>query len=757
MFDCLDLERYHDYFIPMSKRKHKGVYFYRFVGYNDDILKFLKRFQVLSQDSGIYINHNIQNPTEEKVIYFYGKTGKDFIIDNDFFYIVSKKWLSGISEKNISLFSASLFKVIKYLENNGINFNILKNTYIKLMCWARYMFTEVLTNLGIDNVPKILYEGAITKYELYMLKIMSLCGCDIILVNFDDDNSYLKIDASSSFSKPIYGANKGIPSVHFSKLDLELICKFESIYENIAKVENIVNTNEWIDEKDNFFEKTIINNSNRGPLSSSKIYNIFGQYLGIDIVDKYINRLIDLKQQFIGENKYFVIIDRKINKPNFEEASIVNKFSYTNKKDIIENLALYINTSENLQLNCFSQKAFVETLREEACDNIGIFYNMAMNMLCWCNRYLRDIFKNYNNEKIPVFIYYGICSKQEAIFLSMISKMPIDVIYICPDLKCSDFMENNKQSLILKLENSIDIKELDYYPNLETKARFRVATTAYQAEKELDKLIYTDTGMYRNRQFKRSTPLTLKTTYDEIQILWKEESKYRPSFAIQEERVLIPNIFAKICGVKDEDIANYTRSIKNLITQNTMILTKFPFSIQENIITQYISSFFTSGRINPNNIINHREYKYHYLSDDTQSYIIEKIQELIDLKWIRAENQNIDFVILSTLLNLDKNTIRLIQQFDFTKEIPKLLIVHKDESIFSIEDCIYIAFLNLVGFDIAIFTPTGYKNIERHIKSTVFEQYTIGNFMFDINIPISKPSKVQDFGFFNKLFGKGRV
>ena len=44
--------------------------------------------------------------------------------------------------------------------------------------------------------------------------------------------------------------------------------------------------------------------------------------------------------------------------------------------------------------------------------------------------------------------------------------------------------------------------------------------------------------------------------------------------------------------------------------------------------------------------------------------------------------------ILMTILNLDKNILQLIQQYDYPSKIPKLLIYDNNESIFSDEDSI---------------------------------------------------------------------
>ncbi len=55
-----------------------------------------------------------------------------------------------------------------------------------------------------------------------------------------------------------------------------------------------------------------------------------------------------------------------------------------------------------------------------------------------------------------------------------------------------------------------------------------------------------------------------------------------------------------------------------------------------------------------------------------QDYMLDKLQQLIDLKLIRGTFQNgTEYTIVATVLNLEKNIVRLIQKMDFTKLAPK--------------------------------------------------------------------------------------
>lgn len=51
------------------------------------------------------------------------------------------------------------------------------------------------------------------------------------------------------------------------------------------------------------------------------------------------------------------------------------------------------------------------------------------------------------------------------------------------------------------------------------------------------------------------------------------------------------------------------------------------------------------------------------------------------------------------------------------------------------EDSVLIAFLNLIGFDIIFFVPTGYQSIERHFNEKIMEEHQIGEYKYDLQIP----------------------
>lgn len=758
MFDLLTLENSEDYFKLMYMRKKKGVFFYRFIGYDDEKLLFYRKFQLAAEKKGVYIKKNINNPTENQVNSFFQAIGDlQFSLDENYLLKTINLWLTKQNIEKRKLFSEALYEQLKELLNQGTNLNILKNAYVKFMCWGKYIFENALSYIGDEEVPKILYEGEITKYELYMLHILSLSGCDIVYLNFLNEENYLKVDRHSEFSKAIYGKNRGIPKKHFSEIDIVKKEQIQKIQKNRYNLKDVLITNSWLNGT--VFDALFQTNAQRGMITSNKIYNLFALYIGVDEKQVYSNRLFELKEKIEKSKKPFVIITNKIGNPSLEEVKKIKTINYTDKKSLIENIAAEICISESSILNTFIQNAFIQVMEFHKEGTLAQLYNYGIKLLCWLNRYADTLFQKFPQENIPIFFYYGNCSSAEAEFLYMLANMPLDILLISPDKSAEEVFQKLNLSRYYLKEELTESVELFEFPTAIVKAR--AATIAYSAQRQLDTLLYDGTGLFRNRQFTRSCPITLKTTYDEISILWKEEAKYRPNFQADNDMVVVPNIFAKVCGIENRDINGYFRKIETMLTEKTIFIKKIPYITKETV-EPYVCKFISNGKLVPEVIKKHKDYPYDFLSENIQDYMLEKMQQLIDLKWIESDRLDIEIIIISTILSLDKNTLRLIQQFDFTGEIPKVIVVDVDESMFSLKDCIYILFLNLVGFDIIVFTPTGYRNLEKYISREAYELHEVGEYVYNLAVPNLKVQKNTatvngSNNLFNRLFGKGRI
>lgn len=737
-----------DYFKKYSERSPKGIYFYRVTSYSIKIEDFLFKYLEQVKICGVYIKNNIQNPTQERINYFIEMTGKNFIMDKAFMEKTMKKWIPQLSEIQITIIIESLFEELKLLEKEGKNINILKNTYVKYMCWFYYRFQSVLKALGKDNVPKILFDGNASNHELKMLNILAKAGCDIILLQTAED---INLDRSSALSYIIPNDNPQPFPKDFSVTALE-IKKYSHPNEKkqikIAQPQGIMSTNTWI-TAGYIFEDSLKSSNMRGS-KDNYYYNMFVKMTGVEDKNNFMNELFKWKLKLSSSEREVLIIEDGIHNPDGLEVQQIKKKLHQNSIELINELSNNISFKQNSELELLLKKAFIELMTENKDERLQKLSNSGVILLCWINRYISVLFKKIDLKKYPVFIYYGSCKNEnEKLFIRLLARIPVDVIIFCPDktLECSI---NDK--LLLEEINEFSIP-LGKFPKKLENINF--GTTAYNAERDLDSLLYQDSGLFRQNQFKNAIPVTLKTTYEEIGILWNQEAKYRQNFEILTDRVMVPVICSKICGVPNKDKNNYWKIIEQFLQPEGIFIKNLPYINEKNKKTlgQSVVSFIKNKKIQVETIKKHPSYNYKFIRDEMQNYIFEKAQQLLDSGIIPGTFSNgIEFTILDTILNLDIEILRLIQKYDFTKKIPKLVIIDTTEQIGSKEDGIITAFLKFLGFDILLFVPTGYQSVDGHFEKNIFVKHQIGEYLYDMKIPVYDKEK-KKFDIKKERFG----
>ncbi|MDU1910280.1 YceG family protein [Fusobacterium sp.] len=737
-----------DFFKKYSERSPKGIYFYRVTSYSIKIEDFLFKYLEQVKICGVYIKNNIQNPTQERINYFIEMTGKNFIMDKVFMEKTMKKWIPQLSEIQITIIIEALFEELKILEKEGKNINILKNTYVKYMCWFYYRFQSVLKALGKDNVPKILFDGNASNHELKMLNILAKAGCDIILLQTGED---INLDRNSALSYIIPNDNPQPFPKDFSITALE-IKKYNEPNEKkqikIVQPQGIMSTNTWI-TAGYIFEDSLKSSNMRGN-KDNYYYNMFVKMTGVEDKNNFMNELFKWKLKLSSSEREVLIIEGGIHNPDGLEVQQIKKKLYQNSIELINELSNNISFKQNSELELLLKKAFAEIMTENKDERLQKLSNSGVILLCWINRYISVLFKKIDLKKYPVFIYYGSCrNENEKLFIRLLARIPVDVIIFCPDktLEC-----NISDKLLFEETNQFSIP-LGKFPKKLENINF--GTTAYNAERDLDSLLYQDSGLFRQNQFKNAIPITLQTTYEEIGILWNQEAKYRQNFEILSDRVMVPVICSKICGVPNKDKNSYWKIIEQFLQPEGIFIKNLPFISEKNKKTlgQSVVSFIKNKKIQVEVIKKHPSYNYKFIRDEMQNYIFEKAQQLLDSGIIPGTFSNgIEFTILNTILNLDIEILRLIQKYDFTKKIPKLVIVDTTEQMGSKEDGIITAFLKFLGFDILLFVPTGYQSVDGHFEKNIFVKHQIGEYVYDMKIPIYDKEK-KKFDIKKERFG----
>ena len=726
MFKNINLLSLDDFFLSLNNRKGNFVFFYRFNGISNDIIDFIKQYYMSARQNGVIIDGHIPNPTPENLSYLSEMLGSDFMLDKAFLDNKLKKWLPRMSDLQRNNICSAIFSTFEDMLKMGKNQNIIKNTYIKYMCWLYYKFERIVGQLGADNVPKILYFGDISQYELQLLIALSRAGADIVLLNSAGEQAYLKLDQKSEFST-LYNINSGFPKDFTLKQIQKLISDEQNRQRIFGENPNLKPcTNAWFEKP----ELSEILKTNRGD-NKEFFYNAFIVQYGVEDTLLFSSDMCNFYQNL--KNRNLLVINNQITPPSTEEINAIKRTNYQNIEQLASHLSQNISYPNNKELEKIMKKAFIDILLNSQKQNtIQKLTSKAVYLLCWLKRYQKDLFANWNINSLPaVFIlFHPSPSANEELFLNFLSHLPVDVLVIMPDLSQS-FTFSGENLLEIRYTNSISITAFPSAP-----AKMKVSTAAYQAEREMDTLLYSNSGMYRDKQHSKADIITLQTMYEEIFILWEQELKYRTGFSENGESVNVPVLFSKISGVKNGQISDYWLNIKKLITQDTIVVNSLPWVSSFSPMKQFATQFLQNGRLQKNKIKSHKNYQYNILRNEMQEHLLDKIQVMLDEKLIRGTYQNgTEYTIIATALNLDKNLLRIIQKFDFTKKNPKLLFILTSEKTFSLEESILVAFLHLIGFDILFFVPTGYQCIEGYFNQQIINEYQIGDYIYDLHVP----------------------
>lgn len=730
MFRRGEIVELDDFFKKRKDRSGENVYVYRFTGWSQGIWEFFGKYYKKAETCGIILRGRIPNPTEQNLSYYGEIMGLEFRMDMRFFLQQLAQWLPRLNLEQRECIAGAIYDVLMDMHRQGKNLNILKNAYIKFMCWFYYKFERMLVYLGNEEIPKILCEGVPGTYELRIMDILSRAGCDIVLLQAQSGDSLSREQSLFRDYK-----EKGIrlfpPDFQIQKLGEQIEKKknLDMLYGEKPLIEGVLNT--WSQEEG--LQAVLVPPGKRGA-EGNKFYHYFQRITGVEDKATYLGELFGFYESMRQSGRRILILEQ-IPKPDPQEIAGIQRQNYKNIYQLISHLSGNIRYRGDPQLERLINRTFIDIMLEmfEKDENLHRLTNRAVYLLSWLGRYQKELFAGWTMPEVSCVIDFGGCrDENEAYFLKFLSKLPIDLLILVPNQEQSCCLEDRRLGETV-YEQSMEVES---FPKED--GELSMGTAAYYAERELDTLMYRDSGMYRVRQHEKAASVALQTMYEEIRILWNEELKYRPNFQVVKDVVTMPVICAKVSGVKNRDLESYWEGIRQLNTEDTMIIKKVPWiqNVDQNPMKPYVTEFFKNKRLQKQKIKQHRLYPYGFLREVMQDHILEKLEVLIQQQIIRGTFENgTEYTIISTILNLSKDLLRMIQKFDFTKKNPKLIFVHTTEQSFSLEDSILIAFLNLTGFDILLFAPTGYQGVEGYFNRKIMVEHEIGEYMYDVRIP----------------------
>lgn len=804
---------FNDILTPLKERGAiPYVYFYRIIGCDDkrqyEVEVSNLNARLKSLDNYIYFDKTIPQPTDPVFIKRARKLLehaplKDFLNGallngleaNDYFSITPDKQVN----KKIKEAFGFILNLFMKKEGRTVNLSIMLNFCIKLLLW--FSTYGKLINIESPFNSKTIYWGSPKKHEIYFLIFMSQVGFDVLVLNTSFKDLFETVDNRNEFcllirkskelpigifpsEKTEEKLNTNIPPQKREKTKDKSQVQLKNRFNRLINEPNIVVKSK---KTDSIFKDVIAPLNERSGFVDEPypiIPSYFVRYIGIssttdDWQAEYYNSLYNLDKGF-QKFQYLKFLE-SIPAPKTEEGALIPKRllnnPYQDWTEVIEQIfqAKILKQTYGELLDNTITKSFVDIVALFAEKNINvntsIVLNFSLKIVTWLNRYLPSLFEQGNPSKPfriegsnilnPKILFYGRIKSHEIYLLYAFHKLGCDVLFIHSDEKGDKpfqiFDQSNSLTYLIKNNHSLPLVSFPVQEQL-----IRKSTIAYNASKEIEEVIYAEeVGLFKPWQFEsyQTQPISLKTTYDELKILWAEPTKFRPEFKIQNRKVYIPNLFAKINGVS-EKIDDYWQDFKALASApNTKIIEDIPFtrisySKQELYQTNYLLN--KNGLLDESKVLENRHYKFGYLKEPLQHFLMAKINELIcSGMFLVPVDQRFKLTIIMTILTMDESYIKLIQGFDYPQEIPKVILYDHDKESFNENDCILLGYFNLIGLDVVIFTPTNYRNIEQHIRPNLLNVHQLPLVKYDLDLPpldsISTTSS-QKSGFFSRFF-----
>lgn len=732
--------------------------FTRYIGYSSEqeFTDFLTELYVNTKTQGLFLDKPIPNPANPEV----NKINSSVSIPNEFDTASVRSLLDSLQSSSVLDIShigkcrsteeaaGHIMTVLDEVRADSPAPSAQKNALIKFLCWSLRYTTFQITN--------ILYLGEITKHEVYWLWLMSLMGCKVSYVNYTGEKSYRECDTEGVYSVLKEGNIRQPLGISLGKINIAQYNQKNAANEHLNSIMNAPNplVIKHIQTEHEFIFKDILSTldlrQSKLICSDTTIPVYFTAYIGLDDKTTYNNSLYTAREELTSVGKQFVLLT-ELRKPSYQEAEEYYSIQKSNDSYMTGQFAEKIQINDNIGRTIHARKAFIETMNSINSNNP---YNTAVQLSSWFKQ-ITSQFDFYKND-IPMIIYYGKITAVELAFLNMMSMSGIDVFYFNPDKSILQLVKSMNFENINIIERKDSQSDMPFPDRL---IKTQLATTAYDAERSLDTILYNDNTMFRTYQYSSSRNQTLKTTYEELGLMWHQQSMFRTGFDSKNDYVIVPNIFAKISGIPKGDIQAYYKDIAMKLSPMSVYFHKVPFFKPVSAVTRAAAAKVSSGKRIDIEALKASSYnKYNYMPDNVQYTIFGKMQELIDSGFIMVPDSDIVPLVLTVGLNIPNNMLQLIQKFDFTKDIPKIVIVSAGKQTFEAFECILLALFNLIGFDIIVFTPTGYKNIDAFIRPEAFQDFIHGEFKYDFvpqNLRLPKEIPQEKKSFFGRIF-KGK-
>lgn len=494
---------------------------------------------------------------------------------------------------------------------------------------------------------------------------------------------------------------------------------------------------------------------------SSEYKPEFTRYIGVDDISEYpdILKTIYAKAESCP---YAIFFDRSI--PMQAEFEIIQYVGSELKTMDVRNLksqdiTLFADADLN---NIFLESldyAVNLALKHEKFFNESSRNDFILKLIVWTYSYIRPMSQHFEDSHSPKCFYYGDITRHEMYFLIMLYRMTFDVVIINPlrDAEWGD-VDSDGLSTAVKSQQIMRIQPIAEIISTASEIDEEQSLTL-QMQNEIDSTLFNGSGVYRAWQFRdgytrakfvRSTIFDLTNNYN-------EPARVRNGFRVDGKTVTIPNYFFQIDGIYS-NVSEYAKLVNDCsTTPNTLVLTDRGESLLGSDVSKgerlkLVFCEMADGSYDITELKKLSFYNWDKYRDTLEDFMLNKINELIkDCMFKTKMDKDLKQDITCDILMMNEKIVKMVDGFDYTDKIPKLVIFLENEDYISDRILYLIGYIVTIGFDVVIFSPAGLISIDSVFETKRFNSERLDTMKYDCSY--NEITKKAQKGFFGRLFG----
>jgi hypothetical protein len=198
-------------------------------------------------------------------------------------------------------------------------------------------------------------------------------------------------------------------------------------------------------------------------------------------------------------------------------------------------------------------------------------------------------------------------------------------------------------------------------------------------------------------------------------------------------------MFAKIHGVS-KNRKEYWERLQALVKlEPSLLIRQLPFTHpnSSDFRFHYRNALGRDGLLQPEKMMEAHYWPYSFLSSGLQKGIASAVRRICEkpgLKPLPMETiEEVKMYLFTQAMFMPKNIIQLLEKFDYSQHVPKLIIYNNELSgMLSRSDAALVLLLNHFGIDIIIYNPPGHNDIENYLDEGLFDLHWLDEVVFEL-------------------------